>query len=99
MFIKCFFLGKGLKMEGKRNIVNKLGMYLLGTAFGASLYFGAVNYANAQDASKVQNIAKSNSPKSLIYSGGSDELTTTGDGIFAKSYINNVELFLNELVL
>ena len=92
MFIKCFFLGKGLKMEGKRNIVNKLGMYLLGTAFGASLYFGAVNYANAQDASKVQNIAKSNSPKSLIYSGGSDELTTTGDGIFAKSYINNVEL-------
>lgn len=46
---------------------------------GGAVAVGAANYANAQD-----------KPRNFIY--GDRELTAAGDGIFAKSYINEVSM-------
>lgn len=52
---------------------------------GGALFLGAVTYANAQE------------QRRYIY--GDKELTAAGDGIFAKSYINEVDMFSGDYSL
>lgn len=52
---------------------------------GGAVAIGAANYANCQEARK------------FIY--GDKELTAAGDGIFAKSYINEIDMFSGDYSL